>query len=115
MVGVETSHVALVQIEGRDAFYQPLGHRFADAACMGYPDRLGRPETLDLRPLAQDGKAVVCERKDAVDLVSKPDVFESRYQFTGCHVPFLEVRPREWHDGWLIQGLVVRQQIVGLD
>ena len=46
---------------------QPLGHGPADAGGVGDPDRLGDPEALDVRGLAQQRQAVGGEGEQAVD------------------------------------------------
>ena len=57
-VWVEPGEVRFVGVEFGGAVDHPLGEGLAYAARVGYPDGLGKPETLDVGGFAQEGHAV---------------------------------------------------------
>ena len=113
-VRVEAPDVALPQVEGRFAVDQPLRHRLADAAGVGDPDGLRRPEPPHLGRLAEDWEPVGGEGEQAVEPAGQSRAPEAGQHLARRRQGLLEVMGREGHLGRRGGGLLVGGDVAGI-
>ena len=111
---MESPDVALAKVCGRLAVHDPLGDRLSDTSRVSDPDRLRRPESLDLGRLTQYGKTVGGEREYTVELASQPHALQAGKQLAGRGHRCFKVRRRERHLGGRNGSIFVVGNVVGV-
>ena len=113
-VRLESTDVALAQIQGRLTADDPLGDGPADASGVGDPYRLRRPETIDTGRFPEHRKPVSGEREQAVELAGQADAPQAGKKLARCRHRRLEVSGCKRHFGRRDGCLRVAEDVSGI-